>query len=63
MMERVFFFFFLVLILEGLIGFLGGSVLKNLSVMQEIQFRYLGQEDPLEKGMQPTQYSCLVGLH
>ena len=42
----------MVLILGGLVGFLGGSVVKNLSAMQEIQFRYLGQEDPLEKGMQ-----------
>ena len=26
-------------------------MVKNLTVMQEIQFRFLGQEDPLEKGM------------
>ena len=54
---------YFVLILGGLVGFLGGSAVKNLSAMQEIQFQYLGQEDPLEKGMQLTQYSCLVGLH
>ena len=26
-------------------------MVKNLSAMQEIQVWYLGQEDPLEKGM------------
>ena len=28
-----------------------GSVVKNLSAMLETQVRFLGQEDPLEKGM------------
>ena len=32
-------------------GFLGGSVVKNLPAVQKTQVRYLGQEDPLEKGM------------
>ena len=32
-------------------GFLGSSVVKNLPVMQETQVRFLGWEDPLEKGM------------
>ena len=32
-------------------GFPGGSVLKNLSALKEIQVRCLGQEDPLEKEM------------
>ena len=31
-------------------GFPGGSVVKNLSAMQETQVQYLGQEDPLEEG-------------
>ena len=35
-------------------GFPGGSVLKNLPVMQEMQVQSLGQEDPLEKNRQPT---------
>ena len=33
------------------LGFPRGSVVKNLPAMQETQFRSLGQEDPLEKGM------------
>ena len=32
------------------LGFPGGSVVKNLSAMQETQVQSLGQEDPLEKG-------------
>ena len=35
-------------------GFPGGSVVKNLPAMQEtqeMQVQFLGQEDPLEKGM------------
>ena len=32
-------------------GFSGGSVVKNLPAMQEMEVRSLGQEDPLEKGM------------
>ena len=32
-------------------GFPGGSVVKNLPVMQETWVRSLGWEDPLEKGM------------
>ena len=31
-------------------GFLGGSVIKNLPGMWETQVRSLGWEDPLEKG-------------
>ena len=40
-------------------GFPGGSVVKNLPVMQETQVQFLGQEDPLEQGMAgcPLQYS------
>ena len=30
-----------------------GSVVKNTPAMQETQVRFLGQEDPLEKGMAP----------
>ena len=33
------------------VGFPGGSVVKNLPAMQETWVRSLGQEDPLEKGM------------
>ena len=36
------------------LGFPGGSTVKNLSAMQEMQVRALGQEDPLEKEWQPT---------
>ena len=32
-------------------GFPGGSVVKNPPAMQEMQVHFLGQEDPLEKGM------------
>ena len=35
-------------------GFPGGSVVKNQSAKQEIWVQSLGQEDPLEKKMQPT---------
>ena len=36
--------------LKDIIGFLGGSVVKNPPAMQEIPVQLLGQEDPLEKG-------------
>ena len=32
-------------------SFPGGSVVKNLPAMQEMQVQSLGQEDPLEEGM------------
>ena len=32
-------------------GFPGGSVVKNLSAVQEIWVQFLGREDPLEEGM------------
>ena len=32
----------------------GGSMVKNPPAIQETQVRSMGQEDPLEKGMQPT---------
>ena len=32
-------------------GFPGGSVVKNLSAMQETWLQSLGRDDPLEKGM------------
>ena len=35
----------------NLLGFPGGSMVKNLSAMRETQIRSLGQEDFLEKGM------------
>ena len=35
-------------------------MVKNLSAMQETWVRFLGQEDPLEKGNgSPLQHSCL----
>ena len=43
-------------------GFPVGSALKNPPAKQEsqeMQFRFLGQEDPLEKGM-ATHYSILA---
>ena len=36
-------------------GFPGDSVVNNLSAKQESKVQSLGQEDPLEKEMQPTQ--------
>ena len=45
-------------------GFPGGSVVKNLMAMQELQERqvlFLCQEDPLEEGM-TTQSSILFFL-
>ena len=44
-------------------GFLGGSVVKNLPAMQEMQemqVRFLVQEDPLEEEM-ATRSSILAG--
>ena len=35
------------------------QLVKNLSVMQEIQVQFLGQEDPLEKEM-TTHFSILA---
>ena len=32
-------------------GFPGGSIVKNLPAVQELQVGPLGQEDPLEEGM------------
>ena len=49
---------FLVNIYEVL-GFPGGSVVKNPPANAEIQVQSLGQEDPLEKGM-ATQSSILA---
>ena len=39
--------FFAVLLSKG---FLEGQLVKNLPAMQETPVRFLGQEDPLEKG-------------
>ena len=39
-------------------GFLGGSEVKNLPAMQEMQVPSLGWEDPLEKEMAP--YSSIL---
>ena len=33
------------------LGFPGGSVVKNLPAIQEMQVRFLGGEDPLEREM------------
>ena len=35
-------------------GFPSGLVVKNLPAVQDIEVQSLGQEDPLEKEMQPT---------
>ena len=40
-------------------GFPGGSVAKNLSSNAEDTASGPGLEDPLEKGTNPVQYSCL----
>ena len=41
-------------------GSLMAQSVKNPPAMQETQFRFLGQEDPLEKEKaNPLQYSCL----
>ena len=43
-----------------MLAFLGGSVVKNLLAMQEMQVPSLSREDPLEKEMATwLQYSCL----
>ena len=34
-------------------GFPGGSVVRNPPARQETQVRFLGREDPLEKGVAP----------
>ena len=36
---------------QGSAGFPGGSAVKNLPVMQEMQVQSLGQEDPLGEGL------------
>ena len=41
-------------------GFLGGTVVKNLPAMQETWVPFLGREDPLEKEMATrSSNSCL----
>ena len=35
------------------------QMVKNLPAMRETQVQSLGWEDPLEKGIAPTQDSCL----
>ena len=40
-------------------GFPGSSAVKNPPSMQEMQVRFLGQEDPLEEGM-ATHFSILA---
>ena len=54
---RLFFFFLIVMV--G-IGFLGGSVVKNLFAMHETWVQSLGWEDPLEKEM--ATHSSAVAL-
>ena len=44
-------------------GFSGGSVVKNHLPVQETQVPSLGQEDPLEKEMQPTPVSLPGKFH
>ena len=40
-------------------AFLVAQMVKNLPAVQEVQVQYLGQEDPLEKGMVPHLSICL----
>ena len=42
-----------------LMGFPGGSAVKNLPAMQEMQIWSLGREDPLKKDM-VTHFSILA---
>ena len=37
--------------MHHIMGFPGGSLVKNLPAVQEMQVQSLGQEDPLEKEM------------
>ena len=39
------------------------QMVKNLPAMQETQDQFLGQEDPLEKGWQPTPVFLPGGSH
>ena len=39
-------------------GFLGGSVVKNTTAVQETQFQFLGQEDALKEEM--ATYSSIL---
>ena len=39
------------------LGFLGALVVKNLPIVQEMQVRSLGQEDPQEEGMVGTSHA------
>ena len=48
------FFFSLWFYLPVYLGFPGGSTVKNPPAMQEMGIQSLGEEDPLEEGMQPT---------
>ena len=43
------------------LGFSGGSVVKNPPAVQEMCVQSLGQEDPLEKEME-THYSILARI-
>ena len=42
---------FLLSVALSLLVSLVGQIIKNLPAMQETQVQFLGQEDPLEKGM------------
>ena len=45
-------------ILKFLVGFPGGSVVKNPPAKQEMKVQSLGGDDPLEKGM--ATYSSIL---
>ena len=51
--------FFFLLSMFIIVGFPGGSVVKNLPAMLEIWVQSLGWEDPLEKG-KATRSSILA---
>ena len=40
--------------MHHVMGFPGGSLVKNLPAVQEMQVQSLGREDPLEKEMATT---------
>ena len=46
--------------MPSILGFPGDSVVKNPPAMQEMQVRYLGQEDPLEEEM--ATHSSILAL-
>ena len=48
---------------DSFLGFIDGSVVKNPPAVQEMQVRFLGQKEPLEKGMVPSPLFLLPQFH